>query len=229
MPAPFSAFWKEFCAGRQYTKKSFWFGPLKSKGQENCNSPKNNSHIWPFFISYISLYCGLIYKALVFISVLLLICFLFIYNGWLFADKARVINLSGQPFTLRTPEIRQKGVARFCYPVKAADFLAKYNKGSKILTDLPWNFYFLWRLGPKFKDAVDARGKTVFPDYIRALYYDFIFYGPDWDTFLKKYRPDIIAIQTDSATASALIAHPGWNILYQDDCCTLFNASSEHF
>ncbi|MBW1989701.1 MAG: hypothetical protein JRI97_09150 [Deltaproteobacteria bacterium] len=143
-------------------------------------------------------------------------------SAWLLAGRAADAFAMGSPLALATPKrAQQNGVAQFCYPVDAVDYLERRLAGGNVLPERVWGPYITYRLYPRFKVGIDTRGPSAFPPEVAASYHRFVMGYVGWQDFLYAHPHDILALATGTRLQREMSSHPRWLEIYQDPCCTL--------
>ncbi len=129
-----------------------------------------------------------------------------------------------EAFAFSTPPERpEKGASHSCfYPVDAVRFMEENRVSGKVVTEVCWSGYVLWRLFPGVRTAMDTRLNTVFPDEARRLYYAFLWGTPGWDEFLAAWPPDWLLLYKSPNRTAVLSRLGTFTIVFQDDLCVLF-------
>lgn len=107
------------------------------------------------------------------------------------------------------------------FPAGAVDYLEAHNLPGPIFTPDSWGGYFIYRLYPQTKVAVDDRhdfyGETFLKSYLKTMHVE-----PGWQDFLAQHPVHCIVVPKDSALANILLETPAWHVIYSDQVAAAF-------
>ncbi len=149
-------------------------------------------------------------KILAFIG--LLITFLIVYDA-----------VAQGPFSLKIPsQPRVETETDTYYPIGAIEHICKHNLSGNLLVQFNWSQYAIWELFPKCLVAFDGRFETVYPERVAKEYFDFHYATANWPQFVNDFPPDLILIDARSEICSFIRNDLGWEQIYGDIGCILF-------
>jgi hypothetical protein len=125
------------------------------------------------------------------------------------------------------------GLKKSAFPVAATDFILRERLPSGLYNSYDWGGYLMWRLFPDYLVFVDGRQDS--PEHFESS--NIIDNAaPGWDKELQRYGIDTIITRTcyyDTGEplplVDALVRHPGWTLVFQDDQSVVFLRRAEHF
>lgn len=128
------------------------------------------------------------------------------------------------PFSLRIPDrpLAARDAPGNFYPVGAVEHIRSHGLAGKLLTEFGWGEYLIWHLHPRCLVGLDGRYETVYPEEVAKEYFAFIGGETGWKTFLKRYPPDMILIDSRSRLYRLLRGDHNWRQAYADAGCALF-------
>ncbi|MEW5735830.1 MAG: hypothetical protein AB1921_13310 [Thermodesulfobacteriota bacterium] len=147
--------------------------------------------------------------------------FVFAVNATYAYQKAGIAWEQGSPLALKAPSWRSSVSCSYLYPVEAADYIRDKGLQGNLLCDMTWGGFFLWKLYPGVKVAMDTRTETVFPAAVRKGYFDFYWVRPGWDRFLEAYPHDIVVVPSGTPLPGAVVRTGGWRVDYSDPLCAV--------
>lgn len=109
------------------------------------------------------------------------------------------------------------------YPERAMDFLWAQNvRGPVFNTDVWASSLLLRGKGKRFPVFVDARLEAYPEMFWPDIYYRVLQTGPGWEEVLDRYAVQCAILNRkpgdiDDAIGEALLAHPGWGLVYWND------------
>jgi hypothetical protein len=107
------------------------------------------------------------------------------------------------------------------FPAAAVNYLASRESQGPVFVPDSWGGYFIYRLYPQIKVAVDDRhdlyGEQFLKSYLKTMHVE-----PGWKDFLDQYPVRYVIIPTDSALANILAETPSWQPIYSDDVAVVF-------
>src|SRR5439155_12614896 len=107
------------------------------------------------------------------------------------------------------------------FPVAATDYVASHYPTARLLSDLEWGGFCVFRLFPRVHVAIDGRtqvyGVELLIPYIRTYYV-----ASGWEQFLDRWPPDLILWPADSVLTRFLRLRPEWKVVYEDRQAILF-------
>ncbi len=109
------------------------------------------------------------------------------------------------------------------YPVGAVAYIQRHRLSGKLLTEFGWGEYLIWTLYPQCYVALDGRYETVYSEEVAKEFFAFISGGGSWRTFLKRYPPDMILIDSRSRLYRLIHGDADWRQTYADAGCALFS------
>ncbi len=111
------------------------------------------------------------------------------------------------------------------FPVGAVSYLETHSAQGPVFVPDSWGGYFIYRLYPLIKVAVDDRhdfyGEAFLKSYLKTMHVE-----PGWQDFLGEYQVRIVVVPKDSALANILRETPGWQPIYTDEVATAFARAS---
>jgi len=129
------------------------------------------------------------------------------------------------PFSLRIlPQpLAARDIPGNYYPLGAVAYIRSHGLSGKLLTEFGWGEYLIWHLFPRCQVALDGRYETVYSEEVAKEYFAFISGSGDWQTFLERYPPDMILIDSRARLYRLLQGDPNWRQAYADAGCALFS------
>jgi hypothetical protein len=110
------------------------------------------------------------------------------------------------------------------FPVGAVDYLEGHDIPGPIFAPDYWGGYFIYRLYPQVKVAIDDRhdfyGEEFLKSYLKTVHVE-----PGWDNFLNQNEVRAIVVPKDSALGNILLETPRWQPIYSDDVAVVFTCS----
>jgi hypothetical protein len=119
-----------------------------------------------------------------------------------------------------TPLIRAHFDAKR-FPVSAADYLESYHVPGPIFAPDYWGGYFIYRLYPQVKVAIDDRHDFYGDEFLKS-YLKTVHVEPGWEDFINQHEIHAIVVPKDSALANILLESPHWQPIYGDDVAVVF-------
>ncbi|HZE21332.1 MAG TPA: hypothetical protein VE082_04695, partial [Desulfobaccales bacterium] len=128
------------------------------------------------------------------------------------------------PFSLRTPAfpLSGKAVPGNYYPVGAVNYIKKHGLSGKLLTEFGWGEYLIWILHPRCYVSPDGRYETVYPSEVMKQFFVWDSGDVDWRTFVDRYPPDMILINSRSRLYRQILGASQWRQVYADAGSALF-------
>jgi hypothetical protein len=119
-----------------------------------------------------------------------------------------------------TPLIRARFDAKR-FPASAVEYLESHHVPGPIFAPDYWGGYFIYRLYPQVKVAIDDRhdfyGDEFLESYLRTVHVE-----PRWEDFFKQHEVHAIVVPKDSALANILLETPDWQPVYSDEVAVVF-------
>ncbi len=128
------------------------------------------------------------------------------------------------PFSLKIPArpLTAMEAPGNYYPVGAVEYIQGHGLSGKLLTEFGWGEYLIWTLYPRCYVAPDGRYETVYSGKLAKEFFAFLNADGDWRTFVKRYPPDMILIDSRSRLDRLIRGDPHWRQAYVDAGCALF-------
>lgn len=120
-------------------------------------------------------------------------------------------------------------VARYTkqiYPVQAVDWIQRNKPPGKLFNEYNWGGYLIWNLR-KYPVFVDGRTDLYNDDLLRE-YLQVMAGDGDWEKLLRENQINLILIEDGSNLGKALLEHPGWSRVYQDNVADVFERQDSH-
>ncbi len=113
------------------------------------------------------------------------------------------------------------------FPTEAAEYIRQHSPPQPMLSDLGFDDYFLYELGPSHRVFIDGRLEIYAPAGVWSDYLDLIQLGPEAPGLLEKYHLRSCLIPPWFGLATFLQASPEWKKVYGDRQCVLFVRRSD--
>jgi hypothetical protein len=107
------------------------------------------------------------------------------------------------------------------FPVKAADFLAASGDAGPVFSLDRWGGYFIYRLYPERKVAVDDRHDFYGTEFLKN-YLKIVRGEPGWSQALEAMHAGWVVVPADSVVTSLLRENSGWKAVYTDETAVVF-------
>jgi hypothetical protein len=112
------------------------------------------------------------------------------------------------------------------FPAGAVGYLEAHSLQGPIFAPDSWGGYFIYRLYPQTKVAIDDRhdfyGEALLKSYLKTMHVE-----PGWEDFLQQHPVRCIVVPKDSALANILLEAPAWHMIYADKVTTAFTQTPE--
>jgi hypothetical protein len=107
------------------------------------------------------------------------------------------------------------------FPVSAVDYFESHHVPGPIFAPDYWGGYFIYRLYPRVKVAIDDRHDFYGEEFLRS-YLKTVHVQPRWEDFLNQHEIHAIVVPKDSALANILLETPRWQRIYTDEVAVVF-------
>lgn len=143
------------------------------------------------------------------------------FFAYLFSQKA--------PFSLRILALpaSARAVPGNYYPLGAVNYIQSHGLSGKLLSEFGWGEYLIWTLHPRCYVSPDGRYETVYPKEVAKQFLTWDLGDVNWRTFLNRYPPDMILIDSRSRIYRQIHRASHWRQAYADAGCALFLRSPE--
>ena len=127
--------------------------------------------------------------------------------------------ISIPPLVASNKEIR---ITETKYPRYAIEFLKINNIGGNLLTSFNWGSYAAYKLYPLNLISMDGRYEEVYDPNLLIDINNFNMIKDDWDKILKKYKTDVMIIDTEYPIYLKLQNDPNWELVFSNNIAGVF-------
>jgi hypothetical protein len=101
------------------------------------------------------------------------------------------------------------------FPMAAAAFLAQQRPPGPILNHYNWGGYFIWKLYPDYRVAIDGRA-DVYGDQLMEDFGDCYYLTDNWQKPLQQWGIRTLILPPDAPVVTALRINPEWKQIFVD-------------
>ena len=127
--------------------------------------------------------------------------------------------ISIPPLLASNKEIR---ITETKYPRYAIEFLKINNITGNLLISFNWGSYAAYKLYPKNLISMDGRYEEVYDPNLLIDINNFNMLKEDWDKILKKYKTDVMIIDTEYPVYLKLQNSPDWELVFTNNIAGVF-------
>lgn len=120
------------------------------------------------------------------------------------------------------PKAFQPLISGSRYPILAIEFIKLNQIKGNLLISFGLGSYASYKLYPNNKIFIDGRYEEVYYDYMMPMLRNFYSLKPGWDEILKKFPPDVMAIEKFYPVFEALTKRKDWKLVYVDNFFGVF-------
>lgn len=113
------------------------------------------------------------------------------------------------------------------YPVEEIAYLKANHPGSNILNTYCYGGYLIYQAGDDLKPFIDSRIDTLYPDQVKADYFDILYFKPDWQEIVRHYDVNLALFPNTDETANKAFTRAGWQAVHTGEVATVYAKSSD--
>ena len=127
--------------------------------------------------------------------------------------------ISIPPLIAKNKEIR---ITETKYPRYAIEFLKINNITGNLLISFNWGSYAAYKLYPQNLISMDGRYEEVYAPSLLIDITNFNMLKEDWDEIIKKYKTDVMIIDSEYPVYLKLQNDPNWELVFSNNIAGVF-------
>lgn len=108
------------------------------------------------------------------------------------------------------------------YPVRAVNFLIKYDICGNIMVPFDWGEYVIWHLYPRCKVSVDGRFRTAYPEKVLEDHVNTMYNPSTFIKIIDSYPSDVLLLKNNPVSLLLKKMPEKWLYIYSDPTALIY-------